>query len=311
MLDRLRDSWGMLRDSFSVFSRFPKLIVPFFIGQILFLSFYATTIVWIRASLRPHATPNPLLCIGLFALFLVVGSLLEVAASAIVLELVQEHESGRPMSFSRGMKAMTRQLSTYFALGMIWAGIRFLIDFLFGKRGKRGPGLLEEALQRALRMGVFCVLPAVAWEGLGVWPAIDKGKAVARKMLVDLSVGYVGSWAVGYLLWVLFGALPLLAYKYSHPAAISTSSPTFYLWMAYVVGLLLIISAYTSYVEQVYCAMLYLWHLKWEFRVRDAKVEGQPLPEIEEIACPTLLDDVAEFAELAKTQRRNQNPATR
>jgi len=297
----------MLRDSFSVFARFPKLIVPFFIGQILFISFYAYAIVLVRASLRPHATPNPLLCIGLFAVFLVVGSLLEVAASGIVLELIQEHESGRAMGFSRGLTAMSRQLSTYFALGMIWAGVRFLIDFLFGRRGKGGSDLVEEGLQKAVRMGVFCVLPAVAWEGLGVWPAIDKGKAVARKMLVDLGVGYVGSWAAGYLLWVLFGALPLLAYKHFRPAAISTSSPTFYLWIAYVAGLLLVISAYTFYVEQVYCAMLYLWYLKWEFRVRDARAQGKPLPEIEAIACPSLLDDVAEFGELAKTQRRNQS----
>jgi hypothetical protein len=51
--------------------------------------------------------------------------------------------------------------------------------------------------------------------------------------------------------------------------------------------------SFSIYLEQMFCAELYLWHLKWEDAIRVAKQKGRKGPtSISQVKKPCLLDEV-------------------
>jgi hypothetical protein len=49
------------------------------------------------------------------------------------------------------------------------------------------------------------------------------------------------------------------------------------------------------FLEQMFTAGLYLWHLSWERECLKAKAENRPLPKMSEVRRPTLLDDTSDL----------------
>jgi hypothetical protein len=50
--------------------------------------------------------------------------------------------------------------------------------------------------------------------------------------------------------------------------------------------------SFCMYLEQMFTAQLYLWHLKWEESVLEAKKRNQPLPLFKDTEQPALLAKV-------------------
>ena len=53
--------------------------------------------------------------------------------------------------------------------------------------------------------------------------------------------------------------------------------------------------SYSIYLEQMFAAELYLWHMKWEKQIEKEKRDGVPLSKIQDIKKPSILDEISEM----------------
>lgn len=69
-----------------------------------------------------------------------------------------------------------------------------------------------------------------------------------------------------------------------------------YAWVLTIMYIAFVWS-YSVYLEQMFAAGLYLWHMKWERAVGNAQRDGTPIPSMRQIPQPSILDDVHELIE--------------
>ncbi len=62
--------------------------------------------------------------------------------------------------------------------------------------------------------------------------------------------------------------------------------------------------SFSIYIEQMLMAELYLWHLKWEKEVNRALAQGKPVPTLEEVKPPSILDGIPDLADLPKNKSK-------
>ena len=54
--------------------------------------------------------------------------------------------------------------------------------------------------------------------------------------------------------------------------------------------------SFSMFIEQLFVAELYLWHVMWEKECRLRRLKKQPMPDFAEIKRPSLLDDVNDMS---------------
>jgi hypothetical protein len=145
------------------------------------------------------------------------------------------------------------------------------------------------ALKRGVRMIVFLILPAIARGNPSFTKAIKKGLGVFKVHLSEFVSGFV-------LTWLAAGIISL-------PAAIlfyisDNFEVTFPTWV-WVITIIYTGFAWSFYIylEQMFAAGLYLWHLKWEKQIEEEKKLGKPLLNLRDIKRPSLVDEVPELLE--------------
>lgn len=53
--------------------------------------------------------------------------------------------------------------------------------------------------------------------------------------------------------------------------------------------------SYSIYLEQMFTAQLYLWHIKWEKAVKKAREDGKEAPSLRDVPRPSVLDKVSDL----------------
>ena len=293
MFERLQEGWQAFRQSSVLFGKYPRLILPFVVAVALNLVVAAALIAAGVVQARAQVAVTPGTCIVLSLILFFISSIMLALGACTVLELIEQHESGQPMNLRQAAVATLGYLPAVLVVGSVWFVARVIIDMLFGRRRQGGSDTGEELAEKVARMAVFMVLPAIAWEGLGPIAAIRRGLGIARKHLVEMGTGFGLSLAATYLLSLVFISVPVIGYKMLHPGPVAGAA--LFAIMAYVIIVLLLITAYTCYLEQVFCATIYLWHLKWERAAKAAAVQGGPEPRLADVPQPSLTDDVAEL----------------
>lgn len=143
-----------------------------------------------------------------------------------------------------------------------------------------------DALKKGARMVMFLIMPAIAWENLGVLAATKKGLAVLRAHLGDFGSGYALTYAAAAIVFLPPGIIfELGTGRHGNPPLIHFPDSV---WVGTIIYIGLVWS-FCIYLEQMFMAQLYLWHMKWESKVELAKEEHQPLPEFHSVGCPQLL----------------------
>jgi hypothetical protein len=115
------------------------------------------------------------------------------------------------------------------------------------------------ALKERVRLVVFLILPAIAWENMSFVEAAEKGLVVPKTHLGEFARGYALTYAAAAVIYCG------LAWSFS------------------------------LYLEQMFVAQLYLWHLKWERKFGVARLMKRPRPAFKEIEPPALLAQVPAF----------------
>jgi len=306
MAGSLRNGWALLVHSLNVFRAYPSFLLPI----LTVWSVYAPTVLYLKYGYNwnQHSLEEDL---GITYLFLFGLSFLILMSCAVVLEMIRQIENGDPSLIRAIAKVLGKDMFRVLPLSIVWATIWFVLTvieaILSKKRGNDDDSALTaqnaaatianysefsfsaafiEALKKGVRMVMFLIMPAITWENLGFLAATKKGLAVLRAHLGDFASGYALTYAAAGIVflppWIVLelgtrhrGHAPLIQFPDS-------------VWVATIIYMGLAWS-FCIYLEQMFMAQLYLWHMKWESKVEIAKEEHQPLPEFHSVRRPELL----------------------
>ena len=307
MIVSFKNAIEIFQSSIRFFLRYPISIFPL----ILCWCIYAPIILYLEFYMNWDAF-NASEIFGIVFLIYFVFSFIIGTSCLILLEIVQQVESGKRPKLSKALKDcffrdLIKALPVLIIWSIIWSILALLEAILSKKKdendrkekeltaksaAKTLAGVKKEsslinsffsALKKGLRMIVFIILPAVAWEELGPIRAIKKGLTVLRSTIPEFITGYA--------LTRVFVAIVIL------PVAIifyidSEFSVVFPEFVWYFVLVYIAFSWSISFlVEQLYVAELYLWHIKWEDEYKTAKEEGKELPTLRGTPKPSFFDE--------------------
>jgi hypothetical protein len=294
-----------------ILQRYPLFLIPIIIVWFI----YASIIIYLKYFFPWHSY-NFGVHLGVIFLTLFIFSFIILFSCSILLELIQQLETGKELRLIGAFQqTVSKNMAKILHIALIWAIIWFILTIIEAslskkKEGKEGfnaenaaktlAGYAKfslsrafiEALEKGIRMIVFLILPAVAWEDLSFILSIKKGLRVLKAHLAEFASGYALTYAAAVIIFlppaIIFGLgtgehgyTPLIHFPDS-------------VW----IGVIIYIGfawSFCMYLEQMFTANLYLWHLKWERKVEFAKQRNQPLPDFKDIEQPSLLDNIPDL----------------
>jgi hypothetical protein len=310
MLQRIVNGVRLIRHALRTFLRYPQLVIPL-LGS---WSVYAPLVLYLEYYFpwdQLEFVEGILVC---FCAILVLSFTLSLACF-VVLEMVQHIESGRRVSvWLAFVDALRYDLPKALPIVFIWAILWLILAVIFaivsgGKRRRRGEqsltlkgaartlsgsddgfslsGSYIRELNRGLRMFVFLIFPAIAWENLGPRKAMKRGLRALSTHPVEFSSGFVLS---GFAALIVF--LP--------PIVLLWATDTFSLVLSGAVWATVLIYcafawSFSIFVEQMFAGELYLWHLKWERAGKPGLKNKKRINKLECVERPSILDEVPEF----------------
>lgn len=333
---------GLLGTGLRLLWRHPSLFLP----MALFWCFWATmSVVWhfvlLPALLDAGASWSfrvglvlGLICLASFALSL---------ACLVLLEQLEQLERGQKVSFRRALvEALSDDtpralpVMALFALG--WFVLNLLANLLGAGRPRQdltagnvarhlageGASQVAAAAHRLMRLALFTILPAIAWEDYWAPGAVGRGWAVMKRQLGRFVAGFVAletaSFIIAFVTVLLlysggFVAIVLIVegatlveanlptlqqFGAAHPwlGALPLQQVVDFVGHSLVILYLGVMGSLMLYLEQIYAAGLYLWYLAWEREAAARARDGRPEPTMEDVPCPSFLDDVPDLTRL-------------
>lgn len=324
MFAHVSNGFELIRSSTRELGRFPRLWVPILLTWVV----YAVAVVYLKWGYdwgQGTGRDNALIVFAAIVLLAAVFSW----AAFVLLELVQQVETDRPMSLLRALPEATGNLIVALPVVLLWSLIWLflsLLEAIFRRaRGRDDDGddvsprrvaevvtgfekfslsaAFFQALRKGVRMLAFLIYPAIAWEHHGPFRSIKRGLGIARVRWQHFATGYMMTESVAFIVFLPLGILFATTHR------MEVELPDF-VW----VGSILygaIAWSYIMFLEQMYAAQLYLWHLMWEHEVRKAEANGEPPPRsLRHIRRPTMLDDIPELL-FSRTARKRQRRRSR
>lgn len=309
MFEGIKNGWDLIKDSIAVFNHHPKFLTPLLITWLI----YAPIILYLKYGFDWDVLSAGQSFLFIFGIIFLFAFILAFSCS-MLLELIQQLESGQKMSLTRSFNhTLSRNLVKIIPIIIIWTIIWFIlliIQALLSENKKRKKESFTaenaaktlagyqsfslqraffEALEKGVRMIVFLILPAIAWENLSFGKAIKKGMTVFRTNLSEFVSGFVLTWVAAIIIFLPPGILFYISDE------LKLTLPT-WIWIVAIIYIAFGWS-YTIYLEQMFTAELYLWHLKWEKQIEEEKKLGKPLSQLKDVKRPSILDEVPELLE--------------
>jgi len=305
--------WNFVVHAIAAFQKYPCLALPLLIVWLV----YAPSVLYFKFYFHwnRHSTGD-VLVIAFF--FIALLSLLILIACDVLLELIQQMEDGPPSLMSAVAATFRKDLASILPLAMTWAFIWFaltLLEAVLSRRDEDDSGDPElnahsaaeaivnygsfslslvflQALQKGVRMVAFLILPAIAWENMNFVQATLRGLVVLKNHLGEFARGYALTYAAAAVVFVPPGIVFLLGGRHRHMAPLVHFPDA--VWVATIIYCGLAWS-FCLYLEQMFVAQLYLWHMKWERKFAVAQATKRPLPAFTDIEPPALLAKVPGF----------------
>jgi hypothetical protein len=291
-----KSGWHIFTKSCNFLFEKPVFLVPIIFSWLV----VAGSSIYLRYYFPfPHSFFLGALVVFVFILFM---TTVICNANILMLELVQQIETGNKVSFSKAfIEGATNGFIKAFPLAFTWAVFWFIIVLLRAlTKRKRNKSSEEDRsrltsenvayllagvssnpfswfdlglnmVEKMIRMVVFLSLPAIAWENRGPFKAFSKAFEVIKKhpkqFLLSYSLTFAASGVMVIPLVVIFG-LAKAGVEYSYA-----------FWTGVIVyeG---IAWTLTVYLEQMSTAMLYLWHLKWMKNGGNGKLSSVQKPDL-------------------------------
>lgn len=303
----LKKGWQLVAHSLSVFRAYPSFLLPLLAVWVA----YAAGVLYFRYDFDWKSYGLGV-NIGVCFLFLFALSFLILLAFAAVLEMIREIELGKPSIVKAVGRVVGRDMLSVLPLAIVWAVIWLLLTLLEAvlsnsknNSDSNDPLTAQNAaetlanfnhfsfseafigaLEKGVRMVMFLILPAIAWEHLGFFKGVKKGLAVLRAHLGLFASGYALTYLAAAV--VFLPAVVVLELGTGHHGGAPLIHFPSYVWMLTVIYMGFAWSL-SMYLEQMFMAQLYLWHMKWEQLATQAQAEGRPVPTFMSVPRPELL----------------------
>lgn len=307
MFHGLINGWMLVKDSAKVFLAHPKLITPLLTTWLIYAPILLSLRFWLDTD--NYSTGQVLLIV--LGIILVFAFLLSFSCS-MLLELIQQLESGRSLrvfkAFDHSLRHNTINiLPIILVWTLLWFGLLVIQAILSkDKRNEQIEFSAENAakalagygnisisraffasLQKGVRMIIFLILPAIAWDGLNFREAVQKGITIFRSHLSVFVSGFVLTELTASFVFLP----PVLFMIISNEANL-----TFPAWVWFLNTIYLAFAwSYSIYLEQMFVAELYLWNHRWEEETAMAMRENRPLPRLSQIKKPSVLDGIPDL----------------
>lgn len=297
--DSIGEGWKLFKDSITFLFRKPVFLVPIFLSWAIF----AGIVLYMRYY---FVMPDSfMLGIGYFYILIFIITLAISFANVVMLELIQQIESGEDTSFLKAFwETISLDLLKLIPVAAIWAVLWVIILILKALTSrKKGGGRAEPSardaartlggadsgpfswlglglnmIEKVIRMGVFLALPAIAWENKGPFSAFSQSFRIIKAHPVQFLTTYT---LTGFA--ALLMALPLLPVFLLDDMGVSFSSMFWTIVILYEA----VVWTLGIYLEQMSVGLLYLWHLKW--------VRNGSSGELSSVPKPNLMDNVHEL----------------
>jgi len=319
-----RRGWQLIAQGLGVLRQYPWFIAPIVMVWLI----YAPGVLYLKYGLQwsRHNTAESVIIVYFF---IVAFSFCILLACDVLLELMQQLESDEPSLRSAIAATFRKDLANLLPLAFAWATIWFALSLIEAALSRRdeddgndaeldaqaaaealaGFGSFSlssaffEALKKGVRMVVFLILPGIAWEDMNFVNATRKGLAVLNAHKGHFARGYALTYAASAVAFLPPSILFMLGTgRHGRPPPIHFPDSV---WAAAIIYIGLAWS-FSIYLEQMFGAQLYLWHLKWERKFEVAELSKRPLPSFEDIEPPALLTKVPNLfeQELGAANRR-------
>lgn len=312
----IKNGWNLIKESVKVFNRHPKFLTP-----LLFTwSVYAPAILYLKYWFDWESYAGIQILWIVFGVIFLFAFLLSFSCS-MLLELIQQLETGQELNLTKSFRhTLSQNILKILPLVFVWAVIWFVLTLIQAilskgkeKKGESGKFSAEnaaktlagyqkfslsqaffKALGKGVRMIMFLILPAVAWENLSFVKSIKRGIGVFKAHLSEFVTGFVLTELAAIIIFLPTGLLFYIADELD----ITLPDPVWVLAIIYIA----FAWSYSIYLEQMFIAELYLWNMKWEDGVAKARKEGRPIPSMREVPRPSILDEVHELVEKSGTE---------
>lgn len=314
MFKGIKSGFELIKAAIVIFRKYPVLIMPLFVVWLI----YASLVIYFKWNFpwENYNTTGQLIFAYLF--FLIIAYLLTTSCS-ILLELIQQDENGTKMSFNKAIKdSIDKNLPHIVVISITWSILWFLLVLLkviFSKKSNSEDeeksaenvartlagtesfswlGVSIDFIIKGIRMVVFLILPAVAWQDLGIRKSIGRGFQILRERRAEFVAGFTLSLGTEFILYLP----PSILFYLSSKGIVSFDDFVWYLCIIYI-GFAW---SFSIYLEQMFAAELYLWQLKYEEECNNARAEGKLQPKFEDTQRPHILDEVPDLIELKKVK---------
>ena len=320
-MSSIKNGWELIKYANRTFLRYPVMVMPLIFTWLL----YAPTVLYFKYKFDwgPLTLEQTLLVVlGIIFFF----AMMLAFAASMMLELVQQIESGREPSLADAFgDSLGSNLARMVPIVVVWTVIWFVLTLLTAlfTRKKRGSSGREDslsaenaartlagdshfslsaaffkALNKGVRMAVFLMLPAIAWQEMGPFEAMRRGLRILRLNIGTFMAGYAMSEMAAMIVFIP----PAIVLYISSKGKVTLPEWVWFATLAYMA----LSWSYSIYLEQMFTALLYLWHLNWEKAIGEAQAAGRPIPRLDQVRQPDLLDginDLAGVEERAAQQR--------
>ncbi|HAN04579.1 MAG TPA: hypothetical protein DCW72_08350 [Elusimicrobia bacterium] len=313
-MNSIKSGWDLIKYSTTLFLRHPVMLMPLLFTWLL----YAPTVLYFkyRFDWDPLTLQQTLLTVLGITFFF---ALLLAFSASMLLELIQQAESGRELSLTEAFAdSLGSNLLRMLPIVVVWTLVWFVLTVLTAllTRKKRGSSSARDdnfsaenaartlagdtrfslsaaffrALNKGVRMAVFLVLPAIAWQNQGPWDAFTRGMRILRMNIGTFMTGYALSELAATIVFIPPAILLYIS---------SEGKITFPEWVWFgTIAYIALAWSYSIYLEQMFTAMLYLWHLNWEKAIGEAQAARRPIPALRDVRRPCLLDGIDDLAHL-------------
>jgi len=226
-------------------------------------------------------------------------------ASLFLLELIEQHETTGTMSIKKALAdTIKRDVLKTIPLIIIWSVVifvirvvQFIIAFIVGMIRSalhigggfnwNGGSSIFNTLLKGVRVFIFFALPAIAWEELSTLLAIKKSWKVIKTTWVEI-IGAITFSNMVFLLTII----PILVLYFLQESGSISEDVVIYI----LIIMCCFMFSFTTLIQQLFSAEIYLWFLKWETTCKNALQEDEVLPNFNEIDRPTFFDQIPNLA---------------
>ncbi len=308
MFQGLKDGTVLIKESIRVFGKYPSLIIPL----LACWAIYAPMTVYLTFFFSWDDFSKSQRLFILFIIILIFSFILSVSY-LILLKLLQQIETGNSPDIFSAISSSIPNIVKSLPITIAWAVIWFVItvielslrerrdddknmDFNAENVAKTLSGFEKsslsasffEALRKGVRMVAFLIYPSIAWENKGYSKSIKKGLAVAKTHKTEFVAGFV----LTELAAVVVFLPPTILFMLSEKFHIEFPDGVWFITIIYS-GFAW---SFSMFLEQMFTAELYLWHMLWEKECEVAKNNGTEIPKLENVKKPSIMDNIPDLA---------------